>query len=175
MATHSADWLIRSETPSDVAEVRELLRASFPTDGEARLVDALRDSDAEVMSLVAMLDGKVVGHIMFSPVTFEPSWSGSKAFGLAPLAVAKEHRELGIGAELVREGMTRCAEHAAQLVVVLGDPPYYHRFGFEKARPFGLLNEYGVNDPFMVHWLTRHPPRDERPRLVKYHPAFADL
>jgi len=171
----SSDWLIRQESNTDVDEVRDLLRATFPTAGEAKLVDTLRKVSRESFALVAMLDGHVIGHIMFSPVTFEPSWSGATAFGLAPLAVSKAHRKLGVGAALVREGLAACADHAAQLVVVLGDPTYYHRFGFETARPSGLFNEYGVNDPFMVRWLAGKPPRDERPRLVKYHRAFADL
>lgn len=175
MSSRSTDWLIRPETSTDVAEVRSLLGSSFPTKGEATLVDTLRVVSPEVISLVAMLDGQVVGHIMFSPVTFEPSWSGTRAFGLAPLAVGKAQRKLGIGAALVREGLAACAERAAQLVVVLGDPPFYRRFGFETARPFGLLNEYGVDEPFMVHWLTGRKPRDERTRLVRYHRAFAAL
>ncbi len=137
--------------------------AAFPTDAEARLVDALRHAGQGTLSLVAQVDGEIVGHVLFSPVT------PGKGLGLAPLAVKPAHQN-GIAAALVREGLERCSGY----VVVLGEPAYYRRFGFRRARDFGLENEYGADEEFMV--LEREPGALRGVRgLVRYREEFSVL
>ncbi|HEY6726630.1 MAG TPA: N-acetyltransferase, partial [Polyangiaceae bacterium] len=106
---------------------------------EAALVDAFRTASRLAFSLVAVEREQVVGHVAFSPVTIngEPG-----PLGLAPLAVRSGRRRRGIAAELVREGLELCQAAGTGLVVVLGDPRYYARFGFELARRYALRDEY---------------------------------
>lgn len=142
------NFLIRPETASDHEAVKGILAYSFETDAESRLVDALRASSKAIISLVAEQDRNVVGHIMFSPVSTTPP-SEHKGLGLAPVAVASAHRRQGIASMLIREGLRLCVGY--EYVVVLGNAQFYKRFGFQKASDFGLKNEYGVDEPFMVY------------------------
>ena len=120
--------------------------AAFPTDAEARLVDALRDARRAVLSLVAEHDGQVVGHVLFSPMHS----NRGQGLGLAPVAVLPRDQRQGIGAALIRAGIEACRAAGFDYVVVLGDPGYYRRFGFRRALDLGLQNEYGAHDEFMV-------------------------
>jgi putative acetyltransferase len=139
--------LIRPEQPGDVAAVHAVHAAAFPTDEEARIVDALRGADQLSISLVAEDGGRVVGHIAFSPVTLT---GATRGLGLAPVAVVPEYQRRGIGGQLIREGLAAAARSGAAFVVVLGHPDYYPRFGFRRAGPLGLDNEYGADEAFMV-------------------------
>lgn len=140
--------VIRPETATDTEAVRNVNRAAFPTSLESNLVDALREAGDATISLVADVDGFVVGHIMFSPVTVDAH--PIRGLGLAPVAVLPDVQNSGIGSYLIREGLNRARGLEASFVVVLGEPGYYGRFGFVKASGLGLDNEYGVDDPFMV-------------------------
>lgn len=151
---------IREEEPKDIEQVRAVLCAAFPRDAESKLVDALRRNGKAVISLVAVDEEEVLGHILFSPVTVTPPGGASpsskaKGIGLAPVAVRPDAQSQGIGSRLIREGLRRCRELGYDYCVVLGSPEYYPRFGFEKASQFGAQNEYGVDDEFMlVHFST---------------------
>jgi putative acetyltransferase len=163
--------LVRSEAPRDIAPVRELLSASFPTLAEAALVDALRAAGHLTLSLVAEVDGDVVGHIAFSPVLAE---GGHGGLGLAPLAVLEPHRRRGVGARLVAGGLVACSAMGCGWVVVLGDPEYYSRFGFRSAPALGLQDEYGGGDAFqVVELLPGTLPQGAG--LVRYSAQFAAL
>jgi putative acetyltransferase len=159
---------IRHEEEKDFEQVREILRAAFPSDAESRLVDALRANGQGIISLVAAQDEALLGHIMFSPVSTAPP-SEAKGIGLAPVAVHPDAQRQGIGSRLIREGLGLCEELGYEYCVVLGGPGYYHRFGFEKASTFGLQNEYGVDDEFMVI----HFHDCEIAGLIKYAGEFA--
>jgi putative acetyltransferase len=140
----------RNEQPDDVTAIRAVNVAAFPSDLEARLVDALRDAGRLTVSLVAEHEGTIVGHIAFSPVTVGDVPLGGSALGLAPMTVSPEWQRHGVGSALVREGLAECRRHGVDFVVVLGEPAYYKRFGFVRARDHGLDNEYGVVEEFMV-------------------------
>ncbi|MDO8916116.1 MAG: N-acetyltransferase [Coriobacteriia bacterium] len=123
--------------------IRAVVAAAFPDSGEASLVDALRSTARPFLSLVAELEGEVVGHIAFTPLAFDPMSSRDRlALGLAPLSVAPAHRRSGIGRALVEAGIDASREIGADVVVVLGDPGYYARFGFEPASSLHLRCAY---------------------------------
>ncbi|MGD8396557.1 MAG: N-acetyltransferase [Candidatus Eiseniibacteriota bacterium] len=161
--------IVRREGDEDVDAIRAVHATSFPSDDEARLVDALRAAGRLELSLVAELDGAVVGHVAFSPVTLAGTDDGT---GLAPVAVLPAHRRRGVAAELIRAGLRACEEARCGFVVLLGDPGYYRRFGFVPASRFGLRDEYGGGDAFQALELRDGalPPEGG---LVRYAPEFA--
>ncbi len=165
---------IRDEETKDIEQVREAVRAAFPTAAESILVDALRANGKAIVSLVAGRDGQVLGHILFSPVSITlPGGaappSEAKGIGLAPVAVRPDVQSQGIGSRLIREGLRRCKELGYDYCVVLGNPGYYQRFGFERASQFSLQNEYGVDEEFM---LIRFSERGMVHGLIQYAPEF---
>ena len=103
------DFKIRNEESKDIEQVEAILRATFPTEAESKLVDALRANDKAIISLVAMNDDHALGHILFSPVSTAPS-SEAKGIGLAPVAVLPEVQSQGIGSGLIGEGLRLCKE-----------------------------------------------------------------
>jgi putative acetyltransferase len=164
---------IRDERPGDEDAIRRVHLEAFGGDLEARLVDLLRARKKAVTSLVADERGGVVGHIMFSPVTIERQ-ANCRALGLAPVAVSPPFQNRGIGSDLIREGVRQCQRSGCHLVVLVGAPDYYQRFGFRAAKPHGLDNEYGVDEEFMV--LELRPGSLERVSgLVTYAPEFAEV
>lgn len=144
---------IRHETPDDVAVVREINELAFGQPAEANLVDKLRTC-GDALSLVAVPDGRdaVVGHILFTPVVVESGSRRVVGMGLAPMAVRPDCQRQGIGAQLVRHGLTMLLERGCPFVVVVGHAEYYPRFGFEPASRHGLASQWdGVPDEaFMV-------------------------
>ena len=141
---------IRKETPSDLSAIRHVHTSAFPTAEESLLVDRLRSHAKNIISLVAEVDGAVVGHILFSPVKIETHAASIGGLGLAPVAVLPEFQHRGIGKSLIEAGLIACQKAGFAYVVVLGSPGYYKHFGFEKASKFQLRNVYGVDDEFMV-------------------------
>ncbi|HLO13790.1 MAG TPA: N-acetyltransferase [Anaerolineales bacterium] len=164
------EFTVRYEEPKDIEYVKEILRATFPTNAESKLVDALRANGKAIISLVAVDGGQVLGHILFSPVSTAPP-SAAKGIGLAPVAVRPDSQSQGIGSRLVREGLRCCKELGYDYCVVLGSPKYYQRFGFENASMYGLQNEYGVDEEFMIIRFTDI----EASGLVRYAPEFAEF
>jgi putative acetyltransferase len=169
----SDDLVVRAEQPEDRAAVREILCGAFPSEAEADLVDALRGRTTPQVSLVAVApDGAVVGHIFFTPVAIE---GVASALGLAPVAVSSERQRGGVGGALIQEGLRACREAGAQLVVLLGDPDYYPRFGFTPAWDHGLYyGEPGPNPAFQVQALVPGA-LDAAHGEVRYHSAFDGL
>ena len=166
---------IRLEKPEDLDAIRSVLENAFGRPEEADLVDALRRRSAVTLSLVAEQDGEVVGHIMFSPVTIGSGPSTFQALGLGPLAVSPSHQNRGIGSRLVRDGIERCREAGYGIVVVLGRPSYYPRFGFAPAMAHGIAWELDApDDAFMVMEL-RKGALAERSGVVRYQPEFTGV
>lgn len=159
---------IRNEEAKDIEGVREILHAAFPTYAESNLVDALRANGKAVISLVATHDEGMLAHILFSPVSTAPP-SEAQGLALAPVVVRPEVQTQGIGSALIHTGLRRCKELGYDYCVVLGAPHYYQRFGFEKASTYGLENEYGVADEFMI---IRFSQRELPWGLVRYASEF---
>jgi putative acetyltransferase len=167
--------VVRCEEPGDVPAVHRVNALAFERPNEARLVDALREAARPCISLVAVDGERVVGHILFAPVAVESPSGTWTALGLAPMAVLPEYQRRGIGSRLVREGLAACARQGHLVVVVLGHPTYYPRFGFVRAATKGLRCEYPVPDEaFMVAELLPAALAG-RTGLVKYRPEFAGV
>lgn len=163
------DLKIQKEAPEHYQAIHDVLISCFKSDAEAKLVSALRENNKAVIELVALHEGEVVGHVMFSPVTTFPP-ANALGIGLAPLAVKPAFQRQGIGRKLVQEGLLLCKEMNFDYVVLLGDPKYYQRFGFIKASDLGIKNEYGVDEPFMLIQFNKVPLPNS---LVRYCDEFS--
>ena len=165
--------VIRPPTTDDRPAILNVLRDAFRRDDEATLVDALWRDDAMPVELIAEEAGRVIGYCGFSPVKAEPALEG-RLLGLAPLAVTNERQGQGVGKTLAMHGLERCRERDAALIVVLGEPEYYSRFGFKPAsdhnikwaamdagRAFQLIDFGGVTGS------TAH--------TINYHTAFSQV
>jgi putative acetyltransferase len=140
---------IRFEKPSDADGIRALNRQAFEGEAEAQLVDLLREHGRNIVSLVAVEEGQVVGQVLFTEVSITPAVP-YQGVGLAPLAVLPPYQNQGLGTKLGHKGLAFCRELGYDFAVVLGHPEYYPRFGFKKASDFSLGNDYSVDDPFMA-------------------------
>ncbi len=143
---------MRPERPEDVAAIRAINEAAFGQTAEADIVDALRFACPDVLSLVALSDETLVGHIFFSPVQVEGGSRTIQGMGLAPMAVLPERQRQGIGSRLVEAGLRILRRQDCPFVIVLGHPGFYPRFGFVPASRYGLTCQWeGVPDEaFMV-------------------------
>ncbi|HAF48383.1 MAG TPA: N-acetyltransferase [Anaerolineaceae bacterium] len=144
---------IQEETEQYLAGIRLVHRLAFHADGEAEVVDRLRENCPVFISLVAKIGEKVLGHVLFTPARLikNQGWS-IEGLGLGPLAVLPEYQKLGIGTGLCVEGLTRAALAGYPFVVVIGDSAYYPRFGFKKASTFGIRCAYEdvPDEAFMI-------------------------
>ncbi len=147
--------IIRAEQVGDRAAIHAVNTQAFGRDNEARLVDLLRVSPAFIpeLSLVAIDAARVVGHILFSRIHIRTAERDVPALALAPMAVLPERHRQGIGSALIRSGLDACRRLGQQIVVVVGHPRYYPRFGFSSARAKGLEAPY-PDAAFMVQELT---------------------
>lgn len=165
--------VIRPERSQDHAAIRIVNEQAFGGPAEAALVDLLRERDKVTISLVATSNEEIVGHILFSPLSMDPPHPGIQAIGLAPMAVLPDYQNKGIGSQLVNAGVQACRTNGCAFVVVLGHPNYYPRFGFQRASEFGLENEYGADEAFMV--LELQPGTlSQVSGLAKYAPEFIE-
>lgn len=128
--------LIRREEPHDRDQIRAVNEAAFNRPAEADLIDSLRAERVVLLSLVAELDDKIVGHILFSRMTIETAQAAIPAVSLAPMAVLPDHQSRQTGSRMVRKGIAQLRELGERIVIVLGHQHYYPRFGFsaEAAR-----------------------------------------
>lgn len=166
--------MIRVEEKKDWGAVYDLNLSAFETSAEAGLVNVSREKAEPVISLVAEEEGKIVGHIMFSPVSLSDH-PDLKLMGLAPMAVDPGHQYGGIGSALVEAGLKRCRQLGFAWVVVLGHPDYYSRFGFLPSSRFGIDSEYEVPaEVFMVMELRRGALNGRTGR-INYDDAFREV
>ncbi|MBT3223353.1 MAG: N-acetyltransferase [Proteobacteria bacterium] len=140
---------IRLEEQRDYEAIHHLNVAAFEDDAEAKVVDRLRVA-CDCLSFVAVDDGTVVGHILFTPVTVDGCVA--VGMGLAPMSVLPSHQRQGVGSRLVRHGLQRLRQSVCPFVIVVGHAEYYPRFGFERASKYRLVSQWeGVPDEaFMV-------------------------
>jgi putative acetyltransferase len=133
---------IRDETPADHGAIREVVGRAFGDEPVPDLVDCLRENEVVVASLVAVEDGQVVGHIVFTETPIETNRGTIAGAILSPLAVIPERQGVGIGSALVRRGIEVCRERGQVVLLVLGHPTYYPRFGFSAEVAQGVHSKY---------------------------------
>ncbi len=165
--------LIRHERDDDVSAIQDVNRAAFGGDEEARLVDALRDAGDVCLSLVAVRNTRVIGHILFSRMWIDSDGQTTDALALAPLAVVPEHQRQGVGSALVQRGLALCAEEGHRAVLVVGHPKYYPRFGF-LHEPASRLESPYQGDAFMALELAPGALLGVT-GTVRYPPPFSEL
>lgn len=139
---------LREELPGDIDAIRAVHRLAFDDETVVRLVDQLRDDGDVVTSLVSVENGQIVGHIMFSELEIDQGSETRSGASLTPLGVVPERQRLGIGSALVRRGLELCRERGRPIVIVLGHPSYYPRFGFSSTLGKRVKSPYG--DAFMA-------------------------
>jgi putative acetyltransferase len=164
--------VIREEQADDAAEIREVNDKAFGQPLEGNLVDLLRANGGILLSLVALSDAQIVGHILFSPVSLGLDGEVLQGAGLGPMAVLPEFQQKNIGTQLVSEGIDRLRKRGCPFVVVLGHPEYYPRCGFVPASRYNVRCEWEVpNEAFMLLRLSNC----EVSGLAKYREEFSSV
>lgn len=161
--------IIRKETTSDIEAITRVTISAFRTlpisnHTEQFIIKALRTAGALTLSLVAEIEGRVVGHIAFSPVTMS---DGTKDwYGLGPVSVLPEYQKQGIGKSLINEGLSLLKKLGGQGCALVGDPNYYKRFGFKNYPE--LVHEGIPQEVFLALPFTEKIPQG----IVMFHEAF---
>jgi putative acetyltransferase len=169
--THAAsDVIVRPEVPSDCTHIREVNIAAFGGTEEAEIVEVLRSEHAVLLSLVAVMDGVIVGHILFSRMSIETPRGSIAAVALAPLAVLPAQQRRGIGGRLITQGLGTLRTMGEGIVLVVGHAEYYPRFGFSTTLAQALESPFPV-DVFMALELSPGALDGVHGR-VKYPAAF---
>jgi putative acetyltransferase len=140
-----ANVTVRCEKAEDAQEravVRSINEAAFGRLDEAGLIDGLRAEGAVLLSLVAEMEGRIVGHILFSRMWIDTSDGPAPAAALAPMAVLPEHRRRGIGERLIRHGLDLLRARGEGAVIVLGHAGYYPRFGFSSEKALAIESPF---------------------------------
>lgn len=166
---NGVEMIIRKEKDADSEEISQVTIAAFKTlpisnHTEQFIIKALRVAGALTVSLVAEIDGRVVGHVAFSPVTI--SDSTTDWYGLGPISVLPEYHKQGIGKSLINNGLSMLKELGGQGCALVGDPNYYNRFGFRNYPELiyeGIPQEFFLALPF-----TNHVPQG----IVVFHEGF---
>lgn len=164
---------IRTEKAEDIAQVRKINEQAFETATEADIVDTLRQTCPNLLSLVAENGNYIVGHILFSPATVNSCGQIIEGMGLAPMAVLPGKQRQGIGSQLVKRGLEILREQGCPFVIVLGHPEYYPRFGFELASKHGLSSQWdGVPDEAFMVIVMDHASLQGVSSVAKYREEF---
>lgn len=161
--------VIRSERDSDADAIAEVTAAAFETleisnHTEQFIIEALRAAGALKVSLVAEMDGRIIGHIAFSPVDISdgtPNW-----YGLGPISVLPEFQRQGVGKAMIREGLSQLRDMGARGCCLVGHPEYYIKFGFQNMP--GLMLEGVPPEVFFAICLDGRAPQGS----VDFHEAF---
>jgi len=162
-------FIIRDETYADVTAITEVTVAAFkPLEisghTEQFILEALRAANALSISLVAEIDGHVIGHIAFSPLTI--SDGTQNWYGLGPVSVLPEFQRQGIGKALIQDGLSRLKDMNARGCCLVGHPDYYRKFGFKNVSD--LVCEGVPQEVFFALSFDRHMPHGD----VTFHEAF---
>ena len=162
---------IRKEKQSDIEAISDITKAAFENHPysnnttEQFIINALRSANALTVSLVAEIDGQVVGHIAFSPVTF--SDGSENWYGLGPISVLPDYQKQGIGKRLINEGIDLLKDLDAQGCILVGYPNFYERFGFRS--PDSLKYEGVPQENLLALSLCDKVPTG----IVHFHSAFS--
>lgn len=164
---------IRAEIDKDYKEIKALNDLAFQGPLEGEIVDKIRSSCAEIISLVAVDKDRIIGHIFFSPTVAISGEEKIKGMGLAPMAVLPEYQNKGVGSALVKEGLKILKNKNCPFVIVLGHKEYYPRFGFKTASKYGLYSQWESvpDEAFMVLFLNKSI-EDQVSGVVRYRPEF---
>lgn len=167
-------FIVRQECPEDTAAIFDVVFQAFGQDREARLVNALRhDGDyLQELSLVAVYGDRIIGHILFHPVRIVSDTMETAALALAPLAVHQDFQCLGIGSALIGEGLRECRRLGHRIVIVVGHPAYYPKFGFTLARDYRIHAPFPCPDEAFMALPLKSGALDGISGTVRYPPAF---
>ena len=168
---------IRAEAAKDLARITEINDSAFGQKGEGILVERLRqneDFDAE-LSLVAEVDGVVVGHILFYPVVIDSDGKDCQCLALAPMSVLPQFQRSGIGSKLVIEGLQRAKRLGYKSVIVVGHAEYYPRFGFRPASQWGIKLPFEAPDNVFLALELISGELESKRGIVKYPQEFEDV
>ena len=166
--------VIRPETLEDEAAIRRVNEEAFGQKEEGELIEKLRHRGVLTLSLVAVEDSGVVGHIAFSPAKVESEYSSFEVIALAPMAILPAYQRKGIGSQLVLSGLKECRRLGHEIIVVLGHPDYYLRFGFIPAKPKGIDCEFEVPDEAWMILELRYNALAGRQGAVRFQPEFQE-
>jgi putative acetyltransferase len=167
---------IRPEKSEDCQSIYNVNKLAFNGEVEAKLVNNLRKTKGFIpeLSLVAIKGDEVIGHILFSIIHIQTDTKNIPVLALAPMAVLPKHQKQGIGSMLVREGLTKCKDLGYGVVILVGHPDYYPRFGFTPARKKGLKLPFDApNEAFMVYEIIPQALMGIKGTVV-YPPEFAE-
>ena len=160
---------IRPERPEDISAIREVNRRAFGGEQEANIVDALRSNGAALLSLVAVLNGQVVGHVLYSPA----SVGTVEGAALGPMSVLPDHQRQGIGSALVEAGNRQRKDAGCPFIVVLGHAGFYPRFGFRAASTRAITCGWDVPDEVFMLLVLDERRMQRVSGLAKYRDEFS--
>lgn len=159
---------------AEVPAIRHAEEQAFNEDDEARVVEMLSASGRATLSLVALVDGQVVGHVLFSPLTVEDTPVDLRWVALGPIGVLPRFQGRGIGSRLVRGELDGCRSQCFDGIVLVGDPGYYGRFGFVPTGDHGLTCVYGDGPAFQLEEL-REGALERVSGMVRLSPEFDEF
>ena len=161
---------IREERPDDIAAVRKVNRRAFEEEQESNIIDALRTNGAALLSLVAIMHDRVIGHIIYSPVTVGDAVNGA---ALGPMAVLPGHQRQGIGTRLIETGNRNIKDAGYPFIIVVGHAEYYPRFGFRPASRYRIKCEWDVPDDVLMLLMLDAAKMKGICGLAKYRAEFS--
>jgi putative acetyltransferase len=161
---------IRPEQPTDIPAIREVNDLAFGQPLEGQIVDALRSDNAILLSLVAIVENQIIGHIVYSPLSIDDKIVGA---GLGPMAVVPNHQRRGIGSQLIAAGNQKLKDTGCPFIVVLGHADYYPRFGFTPASTRGITCQWDVPDDVFMLLILDESKMHGVSGLAKYRPEFS--
>lgn len=172
---------IRSERQGDRERISAVVRRTYADvphsdHREHSMVDRLRETDAYVpaLSLLAELAGEAVGHVLLTKVRIVGHGATTAALALAPLSVVPEYRSRGIGARLVRTAHKRAAAHGFRMIIVVGNPSYYPRFGYERLKRYPITLPFDASDANCFILALAPGALDRVAGEIVYAPAWLD-
>jgi putative acetyltransferase len=165
---------IRQETAEDIVSVHNINAEAFKREEEAVLVDKMREHGVLAISLVAVENGTLVGHIAFSAVEITSEQQSFSGLTLAPVAILPAYQNRGIGSMLVKAGLEECRKLGYEIVFLVGHPEYYPRFGFVPVKAKGFECEYEVPDEAWMVIELREDALEGRQGKVTFQPEFKE-